>query len=74
MMQPFHYDLRYPAAKDNSFTHAAMAPSNFDAAICNQRANKRNKSRTHEQPLIAESEENRFDLETTAAAPVAHRR
>ena len=33
MMQPFHYNLRCPAAKDNSITHAAVAPSNLDAAI-----------------------------------------
>ena len=32
-MQPLHYDLRCPAAKDNSITHAAVAPSNLDAAI-----------------------------------------
>ena len=32
-MQPLRYDLRYPAAKDNSITHAAMAPSNLDAAM-----------------------------------------
>ena len=32
-MQPFQYDLRCPAAKDKSITHAAAAPSNLDAAI-----------------------------------------
>ena len=32
-MQPFQYDLRSSAAKDNSITHAAAAPSNLDAAI-----------------------------------------
>ena len=32
-MQPLHYDLRCPAAKDKSITHAAVAPSNLDAAI-----------------------------------------
>ena len=31
-MQPLQYDLRDPAAKDNSITHAAAAPSNLDAA------------------------------------------
>jgi hypothetical protein len=30
-MQP-QYDLRSPAAKDNSIAHAAPAPSNLDAA------------------------------------------
>jgi len=29
----FQYDLRIPAAKDNSIAHAAAAPSNLDAAI-----------------------------------------
>ena len=33
MMQPFQYNLRCPAAKDNSITHAAVAPSNLHAAI-----------------------------------------
>ena len=32
-MQPLHYDLRCPAAKDSRTTHAAAAPSNLDAAI-----------------------------------------
>ena len=31
-MQPLQYDLRSSAAKDNSITHAAAAPSNLDAA------------------------------------------
>ena len=31
-MQPFQYDLRSSAAKDNSITHAAAARSNLDAA------------------------------------------
>ena len=30
--QPLQYDLRCSAAKDNSITHAAAAPSNLDAA------------------------------------------
>ena len=33
LMRPLHHDLRCPAAKDNSITHAAVAPSNLDAAI-----------------------------------------
>ena len=33
LMQPLQYDLRCPAAKDNSMTRAAVAPSNLDAAI-----------------------------------------
>ena len=36
LMQPLQYDLQCPAVKDNSnysITHAAVAPSNLDAAI-----------------------------------------
>ena len=36
-MQPLQYDLRCPAAKDNSITHAAAVPSNLEAAITMQR-------------------------------------
>ena len=32
-MQPLQYDLRSPAAKDNTITHAATAWSNLDTAI-----------------------------------------
>ena len=32
-MQPLQYDLEISAAKENSITHAAAAPSNLDAAI-----------------------------------------
>ena len=32
-MQPLQYDLRDPAAKDNSIINAATARSNLDAAI-----------------------------------------
>ena len=32
-MQPLQYDLRSPAAKDNSITNAATARSHLDAAI-----------------------------------------
>ena len=32
-MQPLQYDLRCPAAKENSITHTAGAPTNLDAAI-----------------------------------------
>ena len=37
-MQPLQYDLRSPAAKDNSITNAATARSNLDAAITMQLA------------------------------------
>ena len=32
-MPPLQYDYQSSAAKDNSITHAAAAPSNLDAAI-----------------------------------------
>ena len=42
-MQPFQYDLRSSAAKDNSITHAAVAPSNLDAATTMRFAASRSK-------------------------------
>ena len=42
-MQPLQYYLRDPAAKDNSITHAAAAPSNLDAAITMRFAASRRK-------------------------------
>ena len=46
-MQPLQYDLRCSAAKDNSITHAAAAPSNLDAhynAICRHWVAKHNRT------------------------------
>ena len=37
-MQPLQYDLRSPAAKDNSITHTAEAGSNLDAAMTTMRS------------------------------------
>ena len=42
-MQPFQYDLRSSAARDNSITHLAAAPSNLDAATTMRVAASRNK-------------------------------
>ena len=42
-MQPFQYDLRSSAAKDNSITHAAAAPSNLDTATTMRFAASRSK-------------------------------
>ena len=41
LAQPLHYDLRCQAAKDNSITHAAAAPSNLDATITMRLATSR---------------------------------
>ena len=42
-MQPLQYDLQSSAAKGNSITHAAAAPSNLDAAITMRFAASRRK-------------------------------
>ena len=56
-MQPFQYDLRCSAAKDNSIMHAAAAPSNLDAATTMRSAETELGNtielRTQEQPLFA---------------------
>ena len=44
-MQPLQYDLRDPAAKDNSITNATTARSNLDAAITMQSASSKTGSR-----------------------------
>ena len=56
-MQPLQYDLRSPAAKDNSITNAATARSNLDAAIT---------MRSAETEL-----QNTIELRTTASKIVA---
>ena len=57
-MQPLQYDLRDPAAKDNSITNAATARSNLDAAIITMRS--------------AETElQNTIELRATASEIVA---
>ena len=56
-MQPLQYDLRDPAAKDNSITNAATARSNLDAAIT---------MRSAETEL-----QNRIELRATASEIVA---
>ena len=56
-MQPLQYDLRDPAAKDNSITNAATAQSNLDAAIT---------MRSAETEL-----QNTIELRTTASEIVA---
>ena len=43
LMQPLQYELRCPAAKENSITHAAAVPSNPDAAITMRFAASRRK-------------------------------
>ena len=58
-MQPLQYDLRCSAAKDNSITHAAAAPSNLDAATTMRSA--------------ATELQNTIELRTTASETAAPR-
>ena len=55
-MQPLQYDLKSSAAKDNSSTQAAAAPSNIHAAIpmrsASTNSKKKEELRTQEQPLL----------------------
>ena len=79
---PFIAGCSHFTRKNTRFRAPAFPPNaspmqhscNHCTAICNRRVNKRKESRTHEQPLVAEHGKNRFDLETTAAAPAAHTR
>jgi len=47
LMQLLQYDSRLSAAKDNSITHAAAAPSNLDAAITLRSATKDSRHETN---------------------------
>ena len=57
-MQPLQYDLRDPAAKDNSITNAATARSNLDAAITMRSA--------------ATELQNTIELRATASQPLQY--
>ena len=58
LMRPLEYDLQCPAAKDNTITHAAAAPSHLDAAIALRYRDiellNTLELRTHEQRHVAE--------------------
>ena len=73
-MQPLQYDLRSPAAKDNSITHAAVARSNLDAAIT-MRSAKTELQNTLDAAITMRSAEtelqNTIELRTTASEIVA---
>ena len=60
-MQPLQYDLRDLAAKDNSITHAAAAPSNLDAATTMRSAETEVSEIAASKPdLDAKAEKRRF--------------
>ena len=85
LMQPFQYDLRSSAAKDNSITHAAVAPSNLDAATTMRFAASRGKptpiyargntkwqqSCSHSNAICNHSSKNRIELRTQEQPLVA---
>ena len=73
-MQPLQYDLRDLAAKDNSITQAAAAPSNIHAAIPMRSAstNSRNAwNYAHRNNHCCKTHRRN---QTTPAAPAAHTR
>jgi len=57
-MQPLQYDFRCSAAKDNSITHAAAAPSNLAATVMRSAATEL---------------QNTLELRTTASETAAPR-
>ena len=77
-MQPLQYDLRCPAAQDRSIPHAAVAPSNLDAAITMRSASREStnaKKHAHmNNHPVQNTNKEPIAVERTAAAPVAHRR
>ena len=63
-MQPLQYNLRCPAAKDTSIiTHAAVAPSNFDAAITMRSADAELQNSSELRTKVLEIAAPRPDLE-----------
>ena len=65
-MQPFQYDLRSSAAKDNSITHAAAAPSNLDAAIPMRSAVPQLQNTIELRAMASEIEAPKLDLDAKA--------
>ena len=72
LMQPFQYDLRSSAAKDNSITHAAAAPSNLrlaasrskPAPIYGRGNTKWQQSCSHSNAICNHSFKKRIELRT----------
>ena len=65
-MQPLQYDLRSSAAKDNSITHAAAAPSNLDAAIPMRSAVAQLQNTIELPATVSEIAPPKLDLDATA--------
>ena len=65
-MQPFQWDLRCSAAKDNSITHAAVAPRNLDAATTMRFADIALQSRIQLRTAAQDITAPKPDLDATA--------
>ena len=65
-MQPLQYDLRSPAAKDNSITNAATAWSNLDAAITMRSAETEFQNTIELRAMASEIVAPKPDLDTRA--------
>jgi len=66
-MQPLQYDLRSSAAKDNSITHAAAAPSNLDAATTMRSADTELQNAIELRATVLKLHlQNRMDLDAKA--------
>jgi hypothetical protein len=65
-MQPFQYDLRSSAAKDNSIMHAAAAPSNFDAATTMRSAETELQSTKELRATVSKIAASKPDLDVKA--------
>ena len=66
-MQPFQYDLRCSAAKDNSITHAAAARSNLDTAITMRSAETELQNTIELRATASETAAPKPDLDAKAA-------
>ena len=65
-MQPLQDDFRDPAAKDNSITHAAAAPSNLDAASTMRSAETELQNTIELRAMVSEIAAPKPDLDAKA--------
>ena len=73
-MQPFQYDLRSSAAKDNSIAHAAAAPSNLDAATTLRSAETELQKTIELRAMASENAAPKPDLDAKLDAKATKRR
>ena len=65
-MQPLQYNLQSSAAKGNSITHAAAAPSNLDAAITMRSSEAESQSTIELRAAVSEIAAPKPDLDAKA--------